>query len=185
MHPHLPLTSARSQRGAPRGQSGVVLVVALVMLAIIGLMSAAIMRNAISTDVVSDNNRRQTQANQAAQAALRYCEKLVTGAVTPPAGSPAFSVAAAVPSEANETWFGFANWLVAQTAGGPALVPSTVYTTSKPPQCMAQHRTLTGANDVIVVTARGFSDNHEQDAQGHTKAGSVIWLQSIVQLETP
>jgi len=162
-----------------------VLVVALVMLAIIGLMSAAIMRNAISTDVVSDNNRRQTQANQAAQAALRYCEKLVTGEVTVPAGSPAFSVATAVTSQANETWVTFANWLAAQAAGGPVAVPSTVYTTSKPPQCMAQHRTLTGANDVIVVTARGFSDNHEQDAQGHTKAGSVIWLQSIVQLETP
>jgi type IV pilus assembly protein PilX len=170
-----------------------VLVVALVMLAIIGLMSAAIMRNAISTDVVSDNNRRQTQANQAAQAALRYCEKLVTGEVTVPAGSPAFSVATAVTSQANETWVTFANWLAAQAAGGPVAVPSTVYTTSKPPQCMAQHRTIqispappapaTADTDVVVVTARGFSDNHEQDAQGRTKSGSVIWLQSIVQLE--
>lgn len=169
----------------PHRQRGVVLIVALVMLAIIGLMSAAVMRNALSNDVVSDNNRRSNQATQAAQAALRYCEQLLTGEVTVPAGATALSTAAAESNPSNERWTSFSNWKLATNAGGPVSVPSTVYTSSKAPQCMAQKRTL-GTSEVIVVTARGFSDNYAEnsDASGRTKAGSVVWLQSIIRLET-
>jgi hypothetical protein len=49
---------------------------------------------------------------------------------------------------------------------------------------MAQRRTLTGAaatDNIVVVTARGFSDNYVQDSAGHTQSGSVVWLQSIIQ----
>jgi Tfp pilus assembly protein PilX len=169
----------------PHRQRGVVLIVALVMLAIIGLMSAAVMRNALSNDVVSDNNRRSNQATQAAQAALRYCEQLLTGEVTVPAGATALSTAAAETNPSNERWTSFSNWKLATNAGGPVSVPSTVYASSKAPQCMAQKRTL-GSSEVIVVTARGFSDNYAEnsDASGRTKAGSVVWLQSIIRLET-
>ena len=53
---------------------GFSLIIAMLMLAVIGLASAAIMRNATSGDQVANNNRLQTQANQYAQLALRFCE---------------------------------------------------------------------------------------------------------------
>ena len=59
-----------SERVRARGFS---LIVAMLMLAVIGLASAAIMRNAISGDQVANNNRLQTQASQYAQLALRFC----------------------------------------------------------------------------------------------------------------
>ena len=57
-----------------RAQRGFSLIIAMLMLAVIGLASAAIMRNATSGDQVANNNRLQTQANQYAQLALRFCE---------------------------------------------------------------------------------------------------------------
>ena len=172
----------------PRQQTGVVLIVALVMLVIIGLASAAIMRNALSSDTLSDNNRRQTYALQAAQAGLRFCEGLAQ------ASSPI--VAAAAASIAQENWQNFSNWeLAAGASGAPQRVTSaflstvsstrTVPAAAIRPQCMAQFRTIgTGAaqTQVIVVTARGFSENHVADARGRTQTGAVVWLQSIIQL---
>lgn len=167
-------------------QAGVVLIVALVMLVIIGLASAAIMRNVLTGDTVSDNNRRQAHALQAAQAALRYCEGKVQDD----------AAANALPAVANiddEDWKNFSNWLkAASTAGAPKTVPASFLTPGgtnptvpkKLPQCMAQFRTV-GAGKVIVVTARGFSENYEADSTtGRTQAGAVVWLQSIIQLES-
>lgn len=169
-----------------RQQSGVVLIVALVMLVIIGLASAAIMRNALTGDTVSDNIRRQAHALQAAQAALRYCEGEVQRA---PAANALPAPAAGVDAE---DWRTFSNWLKQfPTEGAPKVVPAAFLTAGdtnrnipkKLPQCMAQFRTL-GSGQVIVVTARGFSENYEADTSGRTQAGAVVWLQSIIQLES-
>lgn len=169
-----------------RRQTGVVLIVALVMLVIIGLASAAIMRNVLTGDTVSDNNRRQAHALQAAQAALRYCE----GKVQDDASAIALP---AVTNIDNEDWKTFSNWLKQPTmAGAPKTVPASFLTPGgtnptvpkKLPQCMAQFRTV-GSGQVIVVTARGFSENYEADSTtGRTEAGAVVWLQSIIQLGT-
>ncbi|MBI5925444.1 MAG: hypothetical protein HY836_07560 [Aquabacterium sp.] len=161
-------------------QSGVVLIVALVMLVVISLASVAIMKGAINTDSVADNNRRQGQAMQGAQAGLRYCENQVTsGSLTP---------SAAVSTVATEDWKDFNKWkrgaqapkkpvpadfLAKEDSGAPAV--------ANPPECMAQFRAL-GTTQVVVVTSRGFSDNYVENDQGRTQAGSVVWLQSILQL---
>ena len=63
----------RASRARARAR-GFSLIIAMLMLAVIGLASAAIMRNATSGDQVANNNRLQTQANQYAQLALRFCE---------------------------------------------------------------------------------------------------------------
>ncbi|MDO9237834.1 MAG: hypothetical protein Q7U28_17585 [Aquabacterium sp.] len=164
-------------------QSGVVLIVALVMLVVIGLASVSIMRNAISTDIISDNTRRQTQALQGAQAGLRFCELQVTSTDDQVAVAPE----AAAASIKDEDWQTFSNWQAtgkrrdvtagflqdAASKGAPLHVP----------QCMAQLRTVGGtAGTVVVITARGFSDNYTEDEDHRTKAGAVVWLQSIVQL---
>lgn len=167
-----------------RQQSGVVLIVALVMLVIIGLASAAIMRNALSSDTISDNNRRQAHALQAAQAALRYCEGLVQA-------GPSINSTPAAATPDDEDWLAFSNWLKpADTAGAPKTVPasflsstSTRVTPSKTPQCMAQSRSV-GGQVVYVITARGFSENYEANTAGQTQAGAVVWLQSIIKLKS-
>lgn len=175
----------------PRGprQDGVVLIVALVMLVIIGLGSVAVMRNVMSNDLVAENNRRHAQAMQAAQAALRYCEELLL--------SNAMSPAAPAAAPSAEAWRSFSTWDVQKEgkleSGGPVQVDAGYLQSQSEqnkryeanraprPQCMAQERDL-GGNSVIVVTARGFSDNFVAGAKGQTEAGAVVWLQSILQL---
>lgn len=166
-------------------EAGVVLIVALVMLVVISLASVAVMRNTMNADTVSDNARRQTQALQAAQAALRYCEdQIVNNTLTP-------TDAVSAPAT-QEDWKIFANWL---DAAKYTSVPSTFTSSSangaaaagftNPPQCMAQYRSLSGStNSLVVITARGFSDNYSSSSNGQTSAGSVIWLQSIIQLQS-
>jgi type IV pilus assembly protein PilX len=178
---------SRPLRKKSHKQAGVVLIVSMVMLVIISLASVAIMRHAMGADAVSDNNRRNNQAMQAAQAALLYCEnKILTNTLT-----PAQKTTTAAPTE---NWKQFSSWSATgtMTNGGPVNVPDselmgsateqTRFTATNRPQCMAQHRVIPGTLDtVIVVTARGFSDDYQQ-AGGHTTAGSVVWLQSIIRL---
>ena len=57
-----------------RPQAGVSLIIVLIMLVIIGLTSAAAIRNATSGEKVTNNIRLQNLAQQYAEAALRYCE---------------------------------------------------------------------------------------------------------------
>ena len=175
-----------SRQATATHQSGVVLIVSLVMLAVISLASVAIMRNAMSTDAVSENNRRNGQAVQAAQAALLYCESQIQQNLL----TPQAKVTTATPAE---KWTVFANWSATAANGGPEIVPTSFltngttnqsrFTAANSPQCMAQNRTVAGTTDtVIVVTARGFSDDYEQSTTGQTTAGSVVWLQSIIRL---
>lgn len=165
-----------SSRPASR-QRGVTLIVALVMLVVIGLTSAAVMRSALGTDTVANNTRVQLLAMQAAQIGLRYCEAEV---VKPTPSITVYPASAA----GSERWRSFANWqgsaVIATTvpqsqmASGNTpgtMVPSTL------PQCLAEkHPTLTST---YIVTARGFSADYAQTG-GYTTAGSVVWLQSIM-----
>ncbi|MDP3168920.1 MAG: hypothetical protein Q8M91_01130, partial [Polaromonas sp.] len=55
-------------------QGGISLIIVLIMLVVIGLTSAAAIRNATSDERVTNNVRMQSLAQQYADAALRYCE---------------------------------------------------------------------------------------------------------------
>jgi len=50
------------------------------------------------------------------------------------------------------------------------------------PQCAVEIQTRAGSPNftVKVVTARGFSTDYTKDSNGHTTGGSVVWLQSVV-----
>ena len=181
----------RHRSGAARQQRGVVLVIALIMLIVIGLASVAVMRNVMNTDLVSENNRRQSQAMQAAQTALRYCETQLEAGQNPQAAST---------SQSEESWRAFSKWQEDGTSlsqGKPIRVPAASlnssnhqtsrYADSGPtaklrPQCMAQSRDTGSGTPIIVVTARGFSDDYSAANNGITTSGAVVWLQSIVQL---
>jgi Tfp pilus assembly protein PilX len=175
-HVSFPSPGARRIGGGPAqraGQRGVSLIIAMVMLVVIGFVSVAIMRNATSSDQVAMNNRLQTQANQYAQAALRFCENQIVTS-----GGP-ITVQAYDPAGAH--WLVKNNWLT--NAGGvytlqAADLPSA-NTPAHFPQCIVE--TSSFSTKVFFVTARGFSNDYAYNTtSGATTAGSVIWLQSQV-----
>jgi type II secretory pathway pseudopilin PulG len=77
---------APAPASVPR-QRGFSLIVAMVMLAVIGLASAAIMRNATGAGQLAASHRLRTQAGQFAQVALRFCENQLTLASSRPGAS--------------------------------------------------------------------------------------------------
>ncbi len=151
---------------------GFSLIIALLMLAVIGLASAAIMRNATTADQVANNNRLQTQASQYAQLALRFCEsQLALAAPSRAATLQAAAAPAAWTVRADWTARGVAHTLVAAEIGS-AVHPRV------PPQCLLE---ATALPNVYTVTARGFSADYRADpGTGATRNGSAVWLQATI-----
>ena len=156
---------------------GFSLIIAMLMLAVIGLASAAIMRNATSGDQVANNNRLQTQANQYAQLALRFCESQLA------LSSSARSVAL-LPAATPAAWSVRGNWSDAHPGGAHTLVAAEIGSAVLPrvaPQCVMEATAVPG---VYTVTARGFSADFKADpATGATRNGSVVWLQATIYAE--
>ena len=165
-------------RGRARA-GGFSLIVAMLMLAVIGLFSAAVMRNATSGDQAANNNRLQTQASQYAQLAMRWCEsQMAFDAGT--RAAPVFAVATP------PAWTAARNWL--GTGGGsPAhtLAAKDIGSATQPrvaPQCLME---ATAVPNVYTVTARGFSADYKGDpTTGATRNGSSVWLQATVYAES-
>lgn len=163
---------ARRRSGArARGFS---LIVAMLMLAVIGLASAAIMRNATSGDQVANNNRLQTQANQYAQLALRFCELQM-------AQAPGARSVALLPAASKAAWAVKDNWTRAGAGSAHTLAAAEIGSAMQPrvaPQCMLE---ATNVPDVYTVTARGFSADFKADpGTGATHSGSTVWLQATI-----
>jgi Tfp pilus assembly protein PilX len=184
-----------------RTQSGISLIIVMIMVVIIGLTSAAAIRNATSGERVTNNIRMQNLAQQYAEAALRYCERQVTLVDTDPnkvatllnanivqtafvVGQTTFQVSPA-PWELPASWIGPA-------AAGNAFASLTVVPESQiksvnssinpavRPQCVAERQVMAAGGAAMVITARGFSPDYTADAlTGLTTGGSVVWLQSI------
>ena len=153
---------------------GFSLIIAMLMLAVIGLASAAIMRNATSGDQVANNNRLQTQANQYAQLALRFCESQLALA------SSVRSVAL-LPAATPAAWTVQRNWASASPGTAHTLVAAEIGSAVLPriaPQCVME---ATAVPNVYTVTARGFSADFKADpTTGATRNGAIAWLQATI-----
>lgn len=184
MQAPIPRSLSRQMRGVPSTrQHGVVLIVALVMLVIIGLSSAAVMRNALSADVVTNNTRSEALATEAAQIALKHCENAILttgGGVT-------------IQTESTPArWTVFRNWHDT-TAIATRLTANQVraanaamtLTTEQRPQCLAEATGISGPSgtQAVIVTARGFSPDYTQTTNGRQVSGAVVWLQSTLSLQ--
>ena len=160
-----------SERVRARGFS---LIVAMLMLAVIGLASAAIMRNAISGDQVANNNRLQTQASQYAQLALRFC----LGQLGLP---PESRVVRLLPLATPPAWTVQDNWSSAGGGAAHTLAAAEIGASVQPrvaPQCLAE---ATSLPNTYTITARGFSADFKADpSTGATRNGSAVWLQATI-----
>lgn len=179
-----------------RHQSGISLIIVMIMVAIIGLTSAAAIRNATSGERATNNIRMQNLAQQYAEAALRYCEAEVSKADADRVATlrdanivqTAFQVSPAA-WEQTVTWAGVAG------SGGASssrtVVPqaqiksvNSSVTPATLPQCAAERQVMSDGSTAVVLTARGFSPGYTADAgSGLTTGGSVVWLQSILLLQ--
>ena len=149
----------------------------MLMLAVIGLASAAIMRNATSGDQVANNNRLQTQANQYAQLALRFCESQLAL----PAASRSVTLQ---PVSTPAAWTEQRNWTATGKAAAHTLVAADIGSAVQPrvpPQCLME---ATAVPNLYTVTARGFSADFKADpGTGGTRNGSAVWLQATIYAE--
>lgn len=181
-----PVSMARRQRG-------VVLVIALILLAVIGLSSAAALRGSLFGDKVSNNLRTGTVAMQAAEQALKVCENSVRVQVWTealPALAPPVPIQAIAQNPAQ--WTVRANWalnppgLATQLPAAAMTSPNSTVVYRRLPQCMVEEvelRRARGASPltrVFLVTARGFSPDFQADGNGVPTAGSEVWLQSQI-----
>lgn len=187
------------------GQRGISLIIVLILMVVIGLTSAAAMRGATSGQRLTNNVRSENVAQQYAEAALRYCETELQRA------DPAPPVTQARPNSLLRAVIPVNNMNVAGTTGtwenpvawtgsagvGAAITRTTLnqaqyataglssYLPGKAPECVAEVQTLGGAAapfNVTVVTSRGFSSDYRADGAGNTIQGSVVWLQSILNM---
>lgn len=186
----------------PGRQRGAALIVVLPLMVIIGMMSVASLRGAVSGEKLTNNIRLNKLAQQYAELALSYCEaelvkvsadrvqtlrdaNIVDTAINPV--DDAWELAA--------TWTGTGGASASRTVV-PEVIAQSTDSSVRPgrrPECAVERKTITNANgngngngntqanaQAYVVTARGFSPDYVADANGKTKRGSVVWLQSIL-----
>jgi type IV pilus assembly protein PilX len=170
-----------------RAQQGIVLAMALIMLALLSILAGISIRGASSTEQVANQGRLKALAQQTAEAALRFCEQQVqanaadSGLGFTPEDEPA--------AAAGYTWELMDHWdrepsshlrkLSVKAAGDAG---ATVYFT-RPAECMSQY--LNSGHKVFVTTARGFGPEvpAKKDKDKNPPKGTEIWLQSVVTLQ--
>jgi type II secretory pathway pseudopilin PulG len=191
----------KSSLTCKRKQGGVVLVVAIVILAIVSILAAYSTRNASSAEQVSNNVRLTELATQAADIALRHCERSAADVVAEQLTGEStydrrgFASDNIFPAEDAWKWQTPAEWDKAPPV--PYVLPLNVLneqglnaTYKRAPECMVGRipmRLSSGAVTItrtFVVTARGFGPDVDAANANRTRpAGSEVWLQSHIELE--
>ncbi|WP_230178914.1 hypothetical protein [Aquabacterium sp. CECT 9606] len=156
-----------------------VLIVVLIMLVVIGLVSAAAMRGALTADQISNNARLENLAKQAAQIALRFCE----AQLVPTPRITIYPAPTDIGTDTKATWETYAHWSGPQAGIKATTVPESYlkatdsYAPRTLPQCLVENSRF--SPNAKIVTARGFGPDYDA-----TRAsGSVVWLQSVVSLQ--
>jgi type IV pilus assembly protein PilX len=187
-----------SARSGHLQQQGISLVIVMILLVIIGVTTASAIRNATSSQLATNNVRKSNTAQQYAETALRYCEaqlQLADAARVPTLQAAVIPAVDLTVAGTQPAWQLPITW-----TGGPGgasatrtVVPVGTFTSAgtssdtvtTAPECVVEIQTLPGSGvpfTVTVVTARGFSTDYRRGAGGVTTSGSVVWLQSILNL---
>lgn len=194
-----------------RSQQGVVLVVALIMMAVIAISSAAAIKAVTAQDLIGSNQRTQSMALQAAESGLRYCEALVTAPkLTTEQAGLIGKIQDAVatnytdtnsqgePLQPKQRWEAAGNWIGGNKLSF-ALPASFQFDRSRDqssytrlPECLIERLDLKPFDkeytnpppdpiEAFQITVRGFSPDYTESATGVPLTGAVVWLQSTIQ----
>jgi Tfp pilus assembly protein PilX len=181
-----------------RRQQGLVLVVALILMAVIGVASTAAMRLALTSSTIALGLRAQDEATQAAEVALRWCEvqaRLQASGAVNGLSNDFTLLEAPATVDTPPLWQTLASFTansrpvpaaIMAAAGMPALGANQL------PRCLAQESddlkaepaaadsNLSSKNNVFrqfVITVRAFSPDFRTGTNGED-GGSEVWLQS-------
>ena len=172
-----------------RKQSGIVLVVALIMMAIVGIASTAGIKASMEGGAIATGLRSVGLADQAAETALRWCEFQARQAdynIPTAQVAPQPPVAGADPNALPNRWATVANF-EASAVNVPLAVMTAAGLTNFPrlPRCLVEadeHLPSSGTatepngSRSYLVTVRAFSPDYSR--QGNDTVGSETWLQS-------
>ena len=178
-------------------QRGVVLIISLIMILVISVLAVTSMRNVASSEIVSGNVRTTELATQAADIALRHCESSVvkiTKLIADPSDASAEASYPTTLAEANViraasagAWQSTSTW---DTTSTPFVLPATLVggtaTFTRRPECMVESLTgivATGPPASFVITARGFGPEVTTTAGSGRPIGTVVWLQSTLDIQ--
>lgn len=182
-------------------QSGVVLVIALILLVVISLLAVTSLRNAGSAESVAGNVRTTELATQSAEIALRHCESsaIRTTRVNGGDTSSAEATYATTMVDSNilrattsVQWQSTTTWDSSSTSVFvlPTELVGNTATYKRPPECMVE--SLSGVTtapvsgtDSFVITARGFGPEVPAltSSTRVRPAGTEIWLQSTIEIQ--
>lgn len=176
-------------------QQGVVLVVALIMMAVIAISSAAAIKSVMTQDRIGSNQRVQSIAAQQAESMLRYCEAALL-ANTPNGSQQTLRARLQNNTPQQRSWTLIANWAPGGSVAfsAPADFDGSGYSGTRRPQCIVERTDIVEGNlgrtgsdspssqTIIMVTARGFSPDYAETANGTLTSGASAWLQSTVQV---
>lgn len=180
-------------------QTGVVLIVALIMLVVISLLAVTSMRNAASSEALSGNVRTTELATQAADIALRHCEASVIEIATVANGLTSTGYVTTVtasnilPTATTANWQNTGTW--DSTSTMTFVLPDSLVggtsTYKRPPECMIERlaqipvgSTTADVSKSFVITARGFGPEvAAADAARSRPVGTEVWLQSHIELQ--
>ena len=196
-----PSASAPAATRPRPAQSGVVLIIALIMLVVISLLATLSIRNATSTESVAGGIRTTQLAQQAAEVALMFCENEVTTNVTAglvPNTNTVYTTGTATlniqPYSTTPQWQSTTIWDSTSTA--TFVVPAAsvnqiglTSTYSRRPECIVERQPVFAAGAVsyttsYVITARGFGPEvAAADANRTRPVGTEVWLQSNIELQ--
>lgn len=186
-------------------QSGVLLIVVLIMLMVLSILASVSIRGASSSEQVSNQSRVSNLAQQAAEAALRYCETQVqsheanaaVGFAPAPAPVGAGTKYHWEAGAAGNALPAMSNWdeinaatnafvatnilkiLPAFTAKGDN--GALVYFKRKP-ECMSQYLAGDATLKTFITTARGFGPEVGVK-DGNAPEGTEVWLQSMLTMK--
>ena len=162
-----------------------VMILVLVLLGVLGVAAAMALRLALTGEALARSRHAQTQALNAAELALRYCESQAGLSDAVVAAWPAPDAESTLPP----VWMSSENWR--GTSAIATSVPQALLDESSAvgasayagaaPQCLIEElrlRHMRGADTSLRawrITARGLSPSWR--AGGH---GAEVWLQSVV-----
>jgi type IV pilus assembly protein PilX len=183
MTPFASLAHRRKHAAAP--QRGIVLLLVLIVLVVLSGAAIWAAKASISGEQIANNIRISATVNELAELALRYCED---GVIKNNNAIVRLAFPTSTPSgELPSAWQTLGNWT---TPGNINTVPAAQLqdalgrSPANAPVCMVEEMRLAPIDmqrlQGYLITARGFSQDYVEAANGTITSGTDAWVQSMI-----